>query len=47
LRGSQRDGRMDKFTVFADGLTSPTTFAFANGGIILNQARKRSLEHRR
>jgi putative membrane-bound dehydrogenase-like protein len=32
------DGRMDKFTVFADGLNIPTSFTFANGGILLHQA---------
>jgi putative membrane-bound dehydrogenase-like protein len=35
---TNRDGRMDKFTVFADGLNIPTAFTFANGGIILHQA---------
>ena len=29
------DGVADKFTVFADKLSIPTTFAFANGGIIV------------
>jgi putative membrane-bound dehydrogenase-like protein len=32
------DGRMDKFTVFADGLNIPTGFTFANGGVIVHQA---------
>lgn len=32
------DGRADKFTVFADGLNIPTSFAFVNGGIIVSQA---------
>jgi putative membrane-bound dehydrogenase-like protein len=32
------DGRMDKFTVFAEGLNIPTSFTFSNGGIILHQA---------
>src|SRR5207245_3048219 len=29
------DGRADKFTIFADKLSIPTTFAFANGGVIV------------
>jgi putative membrane-bound dehydrogenase-like protein len=29
------DGRADKFTVFADQLSVPTSFVFANGGIIV------------
>ncbi len=32
------DGKADKFTVFADKLNIPTSFAFANGGIIVSQA---------
>lgn len=32
------DGKADKFTVFAENLNIPTSFAFANGGIILSQA---------
>lgn len=32
------DGKADKFTVFADGLNIPTSFTFANGGIIVAQA---------
>ncbi len=32
------DGRADKFTVFADHLNIPTSFAFANGGIVVSQA---------
>ena len=35
---TDRDGQMDKFTVFADGLNIPTGFTFANGGVILLQA---------
>ncbi len=31
------DGKADKFTVFADHLNIPTSFAFANGGIIVSQ----------
>lgn len=32
------DGKADKFTVFADKLSIPTSFVFANGGIIVTQA---------
>ena len=32
------DGRADKFTVFADTLSIPTSLAFANGGVIVQQA---------
>lgn len=32
------DGKADKFTVFAENLNIPTSFTFANGGIILSQA---------
>ena len=32
------DGKADKFTVFADGLNIPTSFTFANGGVIVAQA---------
>ncbi len=32
------DGVADKFTVFADKLSIPTTFTFANGGIVLMQS---------
>lgn len=35
---TNRDGRADKFTVFAEGLNIPTSFTFANGGIIVAQA---------
>src|SRR6478735_7365756 len=31
------DGRADKFTVFADKLNIPTSFVFANGGVIITQ----------
>ncbi len=31
------DGRADKFTVFADRLNIPTSFTFANGGIVVAQ----------
>ncbi len=33
-----RDGKMDTFTVFADGLNIPTGFTFANGGVVVLQA---------
>ncbi len=32
------DGRADKFTVFADKLSIPTSIAFSNGGIIVTDA---------
>jgi putative membrane-bound dehydrogenase-like protein len=32
------DGRADKFTVFAEGLSIPTSIAFSNGGIIVHDA---------
>lgn len=32
------DGRMDKFTVFADKLSIPTSLCFAGGGVIVAQA---------
>lgn len=32
------DGRADKFTVFAEGLSIPTGLAFANGGVVVLQA---------
>lgn len=35
---TNHDGRMDKFTVFADGLNIPTGFAFARGGVIVHNA---------
>ncbi|HRE84058.1 MAG TPA: ThuA domain-containing protein, partial [Opitutaceae bacterium] len=35
---TDNDGRMDKFTVFADGLNIPTGFAFSQGGVIVLQA---------
>jgi uncharacterized protein len=31
------DGRADKFTVFADGLSIPTSLTFARGGVIVHQ----------
>ncbi|PVD50649.1 dehydrogenase [Terrimonas sp.] len=38
LEDTDGDGRADKFTVFADKLNIPTSFAFANGGIVVAQA---------
>src|SRR5262249_6373106 len=32
------DGRADRFTVFADGLSIPTSLAFADGGVVVHQA---------
>ncbi len=32
------DGRADKFTVFADHLSIPTSLAFADGGLVVHQA---------
>ena len=32
------DGRADKFTVFADKLSIPTSLTFANGGLVVHQA---------
>jgi len=32
------DGKADKFTVFADKLSIPTSMTFANGGIVVTQA---------
>ena len=32
------DGQADKFTVFADQLSIPTSITFANGGVIVHQA---------
>jgi hypothetical protein len=32
------DGRADRFTVFADKLSIPTSLAFSNGGVIVHQA---------
>ncbi|HEX5443839.1 MAG TPA: PVC-type heme-binding CxxCH protein, partial [Pirellulales bacterium] len=32
------DGRADRFTVFADKLSIPTSFTFARGGVIVHQA---------
>ena len=38
LEDTNGDGRADKFTIFAEHLNIPTSFAFANGGIIVTQA---------
>ncbi|MDA1138083.1 MAG: ThuA domain-containing protein [Planctomycetota bacterium] len=35
---TNQDGKADKFTVFADKLSIPTSLAFANGGVIVHQA---------
>lgn len=32
------DGKADKFTIFAEGLSIPTSLTFANGGVIVTQA---------
>ena len=34
---TKKDGHMDKFTIFAEGLNIPTGFTFSHGGIIVNQ----------
>jgi len=38
LEDTNGDGVMDKRTVFADGLSCPTSMVFANGGLIVMQA---------
>jgi len=38
LEDSDGDGKCDKVTVFADKLNIPTSFTFANGGVVLHQA---------
>ena len=38
LEDTDKDGRCDKVTVFADGLNIPTSFTFANGGVIMAHA---------
>ncbi|RYD86825.1 MAG: dehydrogenase, partial [Sphingobacteriales bacterium] len=35
---TNKDGKADKFTKFADGLSIPTGLAFVNGGIMVSQA---------
>ncbi|MDZ4701513.1 MAG: PVC-type heme-binding CxxCH protein [Rhodothermales bacterium] len=38
LEDTDGDGRADKFTVFAEQLSIPTSFVFADGGIVVTQA---------
>ena len=38
LEDTNGDGKADKFTIFADKLNIPTSFVFANGGIIVSHA---------
>jgi putative membrane-bound dehydrogenase-like protein len=38
LEDSDGDGKADKFTVFADNLSIPTSILFARGGVIVHQA---------
>jgi putative membrane-bound dehydrogenase-like protein len=38
LEDTDGDGKADKFTVFADKLSVPTSLVFSNGGIIVSQA---------
>jgi putative membrane-bound dehydrogenase-like protein len=38
LEDTDGDGRADKFTVFADKLSIPTSLTFANGGLVVSQA---------
>jgi putative membrane-bound dehydrogenase-like protein len=38
LEDTKGTGKADKFTVFADGLSIPTSMTFANGGVIVTQA---------
>jgi len=38
LEDTDGDGKADKFTIFADKLNIPTSFTFANGGIIVSAA---------
>lgn len=38
LEDTTGDGKCDKVTVFADKLNIPTSFVFANGGVLLHQA---------
>jgi putative membrane-bound dehydrogenase-like protein len=35
---TNKDGKADKFTTFAEGLSIPTGIVFANGGLIVSQA---------
>ncbi len=38
LEDTKGTGKADKFTVFADGLSIPTSMTFASGGVIVTQA---------
>ena len=38
IEDTDNDGKADKFTVFADQLSVPTSLVFANGGVIVAQA---------
>jgi putative membrane-bound dehydrogenase-like protein len=38
LEDTKKTGKADKFTVFADNLSIPTSFTFARGGVIVHQA---------
>ncbi|MBX2874637.1 MAG: ThuA domain-containing protein [Saprospiraceae bacterium] len=38
LEDTDGDGKADKFTVFAEGLSVPTSMVFSNGGVIVSQA---------
>ncbi len=38
LEDTKGEGRADKFTIFADNLSIPTSLTFANGGVIVQQA---------
>ncbi len=38
LEDTDGDGKADKVTIFAENLNIPTSFTFANGGIIVSQA---------
>lgn len=38
LEDTDGDGKADKFTIFAENLSVPTSLVFSNGGVILSQA---------
>jgi putative membrane-bound dehydrogenase-like protein len=38
LEDTDHDGKADRFTVFADKLSIPTSLAFARGGVVVHQA---------
>ena len=38
MEDTDKDGKADKVTVFAEGLNLPTSFVFVNGGILVSQA---------